>query len=146
MKVCDGKSATSCDAYVGMTTICGPASCIDLVGTPQSVCQGDGTCSKVTQQSCAPFACVSDQCATNCTDNAECSPGNYCNVTTGKCVVPPPASGGSSGGSGGTGSGSSGSSSGCSVEGRSSSDGFLEALLAALLLTAAGRIRARLRA
>ncbi len=146
MKVCDGKSANSCDAFVGPTTICGPASCIDLVGTPQSVCTGNGTCPKVTQQSCAPFACVSDQCATTCTDDAECSPGNYCDVTSGKCVVPPAADGGSSAGATGSGSGSSASSSGCSLEGRSSPDGFLEALLVALLLTAAGRIRARLRA
>lgn len=119
MKVCDGKSATSCDVFVGATTTCGAASCIDLVGTPQAVCQGDGTCQKVTQMTCAPYACVSDQCASSCTDTSECATGNYCDVTSGKCIVPPVMDAGSSGGSGGTGSGSS-SSGGCSITGGSS--------------------------
>jgi hypothetical protein len=128
MKVCDGKNATSCDVFVGASTICGPASCVDLVGTPQAVCDGNGMCPKVTQQTCAPFACVSDQCATSCTDTSECSPGNYCEVSSGKCVVP---DGGPSGGSAGSsgGSGSSGSSSGCRVEGGASPFGPFEALL-----------------
>jgi hypothetical protein len=145
MKVCDGKSATSCDVFVGATTTCGPASCIDLVGTPQAVCLGNGTCQKVTKQTCAPFACVSDQCATSCTDTSECSTGNYCDVTTGKCIVPPVMDAGSSGGPAGSGSGSS-SSGGCGIAGRSSRFapfGPFEALLVVLPFAMRRRRRGR---
>jgi hypothetical protein len=142
-KVCDGKSATSCDVFVGSSTICGAATCIDLVGTPQAVCQGDGTCQKITQQTCAPFACVSDQCATSCTDTAECSPGNYCNVTSGMCVVPPVVDAGTGSSGGAHGTGSSTSSSGCSLEGRSSPFGPFEALLVVLPFALRRRRRVR---
>jgi hypothetical protein len=146
-KVCDGKNPNACDVFVGAETMCGAATCIDLVGTPAAVCQGDGTCQKVTQQTCAPFACVSDQCATSCTNDAECTPGNYCNVTTGKCIGTAGVDGGGPGdASGASGSGSSSSSSGCSIDERSSPFGPFEAFLLALVMSAAGRIRARLRA
>jgi hypothetical protein len=90
MKVCDGTSATSCTSFVGAATVCSMAACVDGIGTPQAVCQGDGTCQSVEAKSCGVFACVADQCATSCTDTAECSPGNYCDVTTGKCIQPAP--------------------------------------------------------
>ncbi len=89
-KMCDGTSPTSCTSLVGKETSCGVASCIDEVGTPGAVCQGDGGCEKVAPKSCAPYACVSDSCATSCTNSSECSPGSYCNVTTGKCIKAPP--------------------------------------------------------
>jgi len=89
-KVCDGTSPTSCTSFAGKTTSCGIATCTDGLGTPGAVCQGDGTCQKVAVKSCGAYACVSDQCASTCTDMSECSPGNYCDVTTGKCIVPPP--------------------------------------------------------
>jgi hypothetical protein len=144
-KVCDGKNPNSCDVFVGSSTICGAATCIDLVGTPQAVCQGDGTCQKVTQQTCAPFACISDQCATSCTNDSECTPGNYCDVTSGKCIVSAGGGSGSGGGSGASASGSPKASSGCSIEERSSPFGPFEALLLGLVIAAA-RARARLRA
>ena len=145
-KQCDGKSASSCDAYVGTTTQCGGASCVDLVGTPAAVCQGDGTCQTVTQQACGPFACVSDQCATSCTDTAECSPGNYCDVTTGQCVVPagqdggPPVVGPDAGGSSGA---SASSSSGCGVATGPGRGGAAAALLLAIPVVLARRRLAR---
>jgi hypothetical protein len=87
-KRCDGNSPTSCNAYVGGDVTCHVATCVDLVGTPSSVCQGDGGCPDVDASSCFPFACVSSACATVCTNTSECSPGNYCDVTTGQCLVP----------------------------------------------------------
>jgi hypothetical protein len=85
-KMCDGTSATSCTSLVGTETSCGIKSCIDGVGTPGAVCQGDGGCETVVPKSCGTYACVADQCATSCTNTSDCSPGNYCDVTTGKCI------------------------------------------------------------
>ena len=89
---CDGTSATSCTSLVGTETSCGIASCVDGIGTPGAVCQGDGGCEMVVPKSCGVYGCVSDKCATSCIDTSECSPGNYCEVTTGKCVRPPASS------------------------------------------------------
>jgi hypothetical protein len=91
-KVCDGTSATSCTSLVGKTTTCGVASCIDGVGTPGAVCLGDGGCEVVVPRSCDLYACVSDKCATSCTNSSECSPGNYCEVSTRKCIRGPTVS------------------------------------------------------
>ncbi len=89
MMVCDGTSATSCTSYVGKETTCGVASCIDQIGTPGAVCQGDGGCVKVVPKSCGAYACVSDMCATTCNNSSECSPGNYCDIDSGTCITPP---------------------------------------------------------
>jgi len=88
MKVCDGTSPTACTSFVGSDVTCGVASCIDGVGTPGAVCEGDGGCKLVVAKSCGAYACVSNACATACTDTSECSPGSYCNVATHKCVKP----------------------------------------------------------
>jgi hypothetical protein len=87
---CDGTSATACTSFVGSDTTCGIASCIDGIGTPGAVCDGKGACVKVSPKSCGAYACVSDSCAKSCTDTSECSPGNYCDVASGKCTTPPP--------------------------------------------------------
>jgi hypothetical protein len=87
-KTCDGTSATSCTSFVGSATMCGIASCVDGFGTPGAVCEGDGGCQTVANASCGLYACISEQCATSCTDTSECSMGNFCHVSTGKCVKP----------------------------------------------------------
>ena len=87
-KICDGTSPTACTSFVGATVMCALSSCVDQVGTPAAVCDDDGGCPTVVPSSCSPFACVQGACATACTDSSECSPGNYCDVTTGKCVEP----------------------------------------------------------
>jgi hypothetical protein len=116
MMTCDGTSATACTSFVGKATTCGVASCIDQIGTPGAVCEGDGGCQAVAPKSCGAYACVSDQCASSCTDTSECSPGNYCNVKTGKCIVPPPVPDAGTGGPGSpTGPTVTG---GCSLQGR----------------------------
>ena len=97
---CDGKSATSCDVFVGSSVVCGPANCVDFIGTPLAVCMGDGGCQHVSPASCGTYACVSGACATSCTNTSECSPGNYCEVDAGKCVVPDAGSGSADGGTG----------------------------------------------
>jgi hypothetical protein len=126
-KTCDGKDPNACDVFVGPSVTCGKASCVDLIGTPGAVCQGDGGCEPVVPASCGTFACVSEACATSCTDTSECAPGNYCNVTTGQCLNPQA--------DGGVGTGATSikpASSGCAVGG-GPSETFAAAALAALL-------------
>ncbi len=110
-KRCDGAKPTSCDSYVGADVTCHVATCIDLVGTPVAVCQGDGGCPQVDASPCGAFACVSSACATSCTNTSECSPGNYCDVVTGQCVVPDASAATDAGGA----SSRSPSSSGCAI-------------------------------
>ena len=99
-KACDGKNPNACDVYVGSSTTCSPALCVDGVGTPQAMCLADGGCQSVRATACGAFACVAGACATSCTDDADCSPGSYCNVTTGACITPPSSSAGDAGGAG----------------------------------------------
>jgi hypothetical protein len=144
-KTCDGTSATSCTSFVGPSTICGVPSCIDQIGTPGAVCEGDGGCQKVAPKPCGAYACVSDQCATSCNDTSECSPGNYCDVTTGKCIVPPPVpdAGGTSGGGGDTPPGTVSTSGGCSLQGRPSVPRALLLLMGLVGLVSVARLRRR---
>jgi hypothetical protein len=118
MMTCDGTSPTSCTSFVGSDTMCGISTCVDQVGTPAAVCEGDGGCQKVTSKGCGAYACIADQCATSCTDSAECSPGNYCKVESKKCVVPPPVPDAGAGSPMGGSTGTSASSGGCSIGGR----------------------------
>ncbi len=116
-KVCDGTSATACTSFAGKETMCGVASCVDLVGTPNAFCEGDGGCQPVVAAPCQPYACVSSACASTCTNTSECSPGNYCDVTTGTCVVPTGSAGSGAGSGAGTGA-SPTVSAGCAVGAR----------------------------
>jgi hypothetical protein len=116
------------------------ASCVDGIGTPGAICMGDGTCQKVAPASCGVYACVSDQCATKCIDDAECSPGNYCNVTSGKCIHQAVPDGGVGATSGAT---PVASSSGCSLV--ASPSPARPALMLAALLGSFGVWRGRRR-
>jgi hypothetical protein len=117
-KMCDGTSATSCTSFVNQATTCGVASCIDGIGTPGAVCEGNGVCQAVAPASCGEFACVSNACAKSCLDNSECSPGNYCKVAGldgGKCIKPPPIPDGGGNSADGSLTAPLATSSGCSV-------------------------------
>jgi hypothetical protein len=127
--VCDGTSATACTSFVGPTTTCGVPSCIDQIGTPGAVCEGDGGCKKVEPKPCGAYACVSGQCATTCTNSEDCSPGNFCKVETGVCTVPPPLP--DAGADSGTGTGTQAVAAGsCSVGSAPRGMGLFLALLA----------------
>jgi hypothetical protein len=141
-KQCDGKNPSACDVYVGSSSSCSAATCIDGVGTPQAMCLADGGCETVVPQVCAPYACVAGACASSCTDDADCSPGDYCNVTSGTCIVPPASTLDA-----GSGSGSKSSSSGCTIgdgPGNANADPWAIVLGATgLCLAGARRRRAR---
>ena len=89
--ICDGVNPAACDSLVGADVTCRIATCIDTVGTPTAVCDGEGGCPEVDASSCGTYACIAGACATSCTNTSECSPGNYCEVTSGKCVEPLPS-------------------------------------------------------
>jgi hypothetical protein len=132
MLICDGTSATTCTSFVGIDTMCGIGSCVDQVGTPAAMCEGDGGCQKVTAKGCGDFACIANQCATTCTDTAECSPGNYCEVATKKCVTPPPLPDAGSDAATGAGTGGASGSGGCSLGGAAGGPSALLFLLTGL--------------
>jgi hypothetical protein len=138
-KECSGKNPNACDVFVGSDTVCAAAVCTDGIGSPQAVCLGDGGCQAVVAASCGAFACVSGACATSCTDDAECSPGSYCNVTTGACVAPDASTG--SGAAGGATKGKT-SSSGCAIAQRPAGSGAPGALFVLGVLVL-GRRRTR---
>lgn len=89
--ICDGLNPTSCDRLVGADVTCHVATCVDAVGTPSAVCNAEGGCPDVDASSCGTYACIANACATSCTNTSECSPGNYCEVTSGTCVEPSPS-------------------------------------------------------
>ncbi|MGA2451469.1 MAG: hypothetical protein ABTD50_22665 [Polyangiaceae bacterium] len=89
--ICDGLNPTSCAQLVGADVVCVVATCIDGVGTPSAVCDGDGGCPEVDASSCGTYACIAGACAASCTNTSECSPGNYCDVTSATCVSPLPS-------------------------------------------------------
>lgn len=86
--MCDGNG--SCRLY-SSSAICKAASC-DVASnsfTPDSRCDGAGTCVKPTAITCTPYQCKPDltACYGSCTDSTQCAAPNTCNlsVTPGSC-------------------------------------------------------------
>ena len=52
-------------------------------------CDGQGACVAKDDQSCSPYACAGDVCATSCTTDPECAPGFICNPATHACEPAP---------------------------------------------------------
>ena len=83
---CDGSSATACK-MPGNTTVCQTESCIDGQHTPESVCNGSGTCPGQTASTCSAGSCATDnsgKCLGSCTSSS-CPTGQYC-ASTGACA------------------------------------------------------------
>jgi MYXO-CTERM domain-containing protein len=141
-KICDGTNPTACTSFVGASMTCVQGTCVDMIGTPPSVCNGDGGCPPVAPSSCAPYACVGGICTNSCTDTSECSPGAYCDVTSAMCVTPDGSVFDEA--DGGTSAAPSSKSSGCSVGGMGPSEaGALGVLMIALARIAARRRKRR---
>ena len=83
---CDGKGACR---KVGAGQRCADSSCSPdgSTFTPESKCDGNGTCLAATPQPCAPYQCVATGCAKICTKQSDCDAGNYCNITAGTCAT-----------------------------------------------------------
>jgi len=83
---CDGTTRDACKAFAGPEVTCRKASCADGVETLTTTCDGTGACPKGATKACAPFGCAGVRCATSCGADTDCSKGNRCDLTTGKCV------------------------------------------------------------
>lgn len=86
---CNGVNGATC-TYPGTATQCGTGSCSAGTVIAPSVCNGMGACTPGASAMCAPYVCGTTACRTDCTTNANCAAGNYCNAMM-HCVplIPP---------------------------------------------------------
>lgn len=86
---CDGTG--SCQLWPN-GTVCVAQSCSGSTLTKASTCNGAGTCSAPVPptQSCSPYVCGGAACKTNCTSDADCVSGDYCQNpgVSGTCHAP----------------------------------------------------------
>jgi hypothetical protein len=83
---CDGSSATACK-MPGNTMVCQTETCSLGQHTPESVCNGTGTCPSQTASTCSSGSCATDgsgKCLGACTSTS-CPTGEYC-ASTGSCM------------------------------------------------------------
>jgi hypothetical protein len=87
---CDGsKDRTKCATYeYGLDKECVAASCKSGTATSSATCDGAGTCKTPTTSACAPYVCdaAGKACKTSCTSDADCAPGDVCDVAKATCV------------------------------------------------------------
>ena len=74
---CDGKG--DCRKYVAGIE-CKPGTCDGDAVSGAKACDGNGSCSVNVSTPCAPYSCDSakNQCAADCTSNAQCADGQTC--------------------------------------------------------------------
>ncbi len=81
--VCGGECAAgnrlTC-TYEGVGVECRPASCTNDVATMAAFCDGAGACPSLVTLACYPSTCdpVLPECKKNCSSDASCQAGNYC--------------------------------------------------------------------
>ena len=81
---CDGSGA--CAKYT-LGTQCVAQTCAAdgvTLDKPRQ-CDGAGTCTTGTTQTCAPYVCTGSACLTSCTSSIQCAPGFSCN--NGSCTT-----------------------------------------------------------
>ncbi len=71
-------------------TTCEADSCVPGDMLQKCQCDGNGGCF-CFQQSCLPYNCVGNACATSCASDFECDGGHYCIVADGVCAPKRPA-------------------------------------------------------
>ncbi|MBI5477254.1 MAG: choice-of-anchor D domain-containing protein [Deltaproteobacteria bacterium] len=79
---CDG--AGGCRLW-GPSTVCATQTCSGSTRYPADTCDGSGTCIDSGSVSCAPYACLGNDCRQNCSQHTDCSTGSYCSAG-GACV------------------------------------------------------------
>jgi len=74
---CDGKG--DCRKYVAGIE-CKPGTCDGDAVSGAKACDGNGSCSVNVSTPCAPYSCdpAKNQCAGDCTSNAQCAAGQTC--------------------------------------------------------------------
>lgn len=83
---CDGQNGDSC-AFPDDETSCGQATCEAGVVSAAPSCNGTGRCSLGTVTSCSVQLCEGTQCASGCTQDADCLGTLIC--SKGKCEENP---------------------------------------------------------
>ena len=79
---CDGTTRDSC-VYPGPGVQCSAPSCTVGIAVVASYCQGTGKCPTAERLNCGND-CVGDLCGSDCTTDAVCSNGEFCQA--GKCA------------------------------------------------------------
>ncbi|GEM_PF-4357690 len=81
---CNGQGA--CRLW-SSTTPCAQAKCAQGIYTPQSYCNGSGTCVTPPTVQCGPYTCNTEgtACRTSCTQDSDCAQGFGCSAT-GTCA------------------------------------------------------------
>lgn len=85
--LCDGETLDEC-VFPGEDVTCSEGSCAEGFETSSARCDGGGLCSQPTTESCGPYACAGDVCASTCERAADCASGMYC--VDGACQADPP--------------------------------------------------------
>lgn len=80
--LCDGAGA--CRKYA-VGTVCNLGGCTGSSKTNASTCTAQGQCQSNGTTNCAPYLCLGNACATSCSSDTQCTTGNICDLTTGKC-------------------------------------------------------------
>jgi MYXO-CTERM domain-containing protein len=85
---CDGTDPTKC-SLPGSATECAAASCSGDVSQPAGQCDGAGSCTIPSTESCLPYGCdaTSGTCKSACVSDADCGQGSKCDTATGKCAI-----------------------------------------------------------
>ena len=77
---CNGVMRSGCD-YPDAATNCRLGSCSAGVAIVAAFCSGSGACPALETQSCAPFQCGGDACLGDCSEDADCASGSFCNAS-----------------------------------------------------------------
>jgi len=80
---CDGKNVTDC-AFPDDGTSCGEPYCNSGTAVAASACDGAGQCRAGEETACASFSCDGNECADDCTTDADCTRDLQCQQN--KCV------------------------------------------------------------
>jgi hypothetical protein len=82
---CNGSSTNPGCIVEASGTACGD-SCTMGTANVGGTCDGMGSCTGGSQQSCAPFACDGDVCGSSCSGDGDCASSAYCDYQS-ACVT-----------------------------------------------------------
>ncbi len=80
---CDGAGA--CRKYAAGIQ-CSEPTCAAAVKTNAKECDGNGACADAGTTPCEPPTCNGNVCASDCTSDADCGTGKYCDTASGDCA------------------------------------------------------------
>ncbi len=84
---CGGVDRTKCTQFPGSAISCASPTCAAGAEARAAGCNGGGSCAIAAGKKCDPYACGKDACKTACEADADCAPGNSCDLSQRKCVI-----------------------------------------------------------